>query len=147
MRLCPGDIVEIETPAGLSFLQVTHRHPSYPEVFRALVGPLAERPLDLEQLARQPSRFVAMFPLSDALSRGELPGHKIGAATIPESAKTFPTFRIEIRDKIDGVRGEVAYRWLWDGDGLTYEVVPQRKTDVFPERKVLSLDELISRIA
>jgi hypothetical protein len=144
--LASGDVVEIETPSGLAFVQVTHHHVSYPEILRALAGPMPARPNDIEMLARLPSRFVAMFPLSDALARMGFPGRRVGAAAIPDAAKPFPTFSMPIRDKIDGIRGEIAYWWLWNGDGLTYTSAPPQEVGCLPERKVLTLDELVSRL-
>ena len=109
--LAPGEVVEIDTPAGLAYVQVTHWHPSYPEVLRALPGPRPTRPADLATLVEAPTVFAAMMPLAAALATGRLPGRIVGRARIPEEARAFPTFRMPIRDRA----GTVAYWWFWDG--------------------------------
>ena len=70
----PGDVVEIRTPNGLAYVQVTHRHPSYPEVVRALSGLHEGRPDDPGALAAKPASFTAMIPLKGALDRLQLHG-------------------------------------------------------------------------
>lgn len=129
----PGYIVEIRTPAGLAYVQVTHRHPSYPEVVRALPGLHAERP-DLAALAAGPSSFTAMIPLRSALARLGLDGERCARAEVPETERAFPTFRIPIRDK----EGGIAYWWFWDGESLSYD------TDLGPEREHLPIREVMS---
>ncbi|MDN5925856.1 MAG: hypothetical protein L0I29_02120 [Hyphomicrobiales bacterium] len=137
----PGDIVEIETPRGLAYVQVTHDHRAYPQVVRALPDFYPKRP-DLDALARGKASFVAMVQLSEA--GGTM--RKAGSAPIPEADRPFPTFKMEIRDKIDGVRKEVAYWWFWDGEGLTYDTNPNTAMRNLPPREVLSAKRLVERM-
>lgn len=142
MELNPGDIVEIETPGGLAYAQVTHNHASYPEVVRVLSGLHDSRPSDLETLARSMSHFTAMLPLGAAIERKRVSGTRIGAAAIPEEHEAFPIFRMPIHDK----QGRVAYWWLWDGEGLRYETELDADTTDLPIREVMPVDAFMQRL-
>lgn len=141
MKLHPGDIVEIQTPGGLAYVQVTHNHASYPEVVRALPGLHESRPADLGALAQSPSLFTAMLPLGGAIEKKRVKGSMIGSAAIPDRYKTFPTFRMPIRDK----RGGTTYWWLWDGESLRYETDLDAQAAEFPMREVMSLDAFLEK--
>lgn len=142
IRYEPGDIVEIETPRGLAYVQVTHDHPFYPQVVRALPGLHPTRP-DLDELVRRKASFVAMVQLSEA---GGASMRKASSAPIAEADRPFPTFKMEIRDKIEGVRKDIAYWWFWDGDGLTYDADPTPEERQLPRREVLSIGEVVERL-
>ncbi|MEW5420295.1 hypothetical protein [Amorphus sp. 3PC139-8] len=139
----PGDIVEIETSNGLAYVQVTHNHPSYPEVFRALPGLFQKRPDDFSLLAKREGVFVAMSPLRSAIERGSLSGEFCGNQPVPKSEQTFPTFKMAIRDK----QGNVAYWWYWDGEGLRYEADADADNETLPAREIMSVKALVGRLA
>lgn len=143
MKLHPGDVVEIETSGGLAYVQVTHNHPSYPEVVRALPGLHESRPANIEGLAKEPSLFIAMLPLGDAIEKKRLKATKIGAAAIPKESKSFPTFRMPIGDKMGGV----AYWWLWDGEGLSYKTELDLESSNFPMREVMSVNTFLQKFS
>ncbi|MHA6344310.1 hypothetical protein [Roseivivax sp. CAU 1761] len=130
----PGDLVEIRTARGLAYAQVTHRHPSYPPVVRALEGTHETRPDDLEALAAGPTRFVAMIPLAAALRQAGAECAAVARLDIPEDQRAFPTFRMPVRDK----QGEVVYWWFWDGRGLSYDVELDARQQDLPMREVMS---------
>lgn len=142
MRLQPGDIVEIETPEGFFYAQMTHSHSAYPEVVRFFSG-VHTAPLDdLARLSAAPTAFVAMFPLGGALDTGTLVGRNRGALPIPNDLRSFPTFKMPIRDK----QGEVVYWWLWEGDGLSYTVPQDGSYDALPMREVMTVSDLVDRL-
>lgn len=143
MTLKPGDIIEIETSSGLAYVQVTHNHPAYPEVVRALTGLHKDRPSDLEKLAGGQSRFRAMVNLGSAMEQKRLTGARIGNLGVPAEDLEFPTFRMPIRDK----KGNVAYWWLWDGTGLSYVTELDANAQSFPMREVTTVSALIDRLA
>ena len=138
----PGDIVEIPTSDGLAYLQVTHDHPSYPPVIRALSGLFSERPADLLKLLQEPPAFVAMIPLESALARLGIKANLAEHAEIPASDRAFPTFRMPIYDK----SGEIVYWWLWDGDGLSYDVDFDAHHNDLPLREVLSAQQFLLKL-
>ncbi|PHP65997.1 hypothetical protein CSC94_16770 [Zhengella mangrovi] len=143
MKLVPGDIVEIETPGGPAHVQVIHDHPSYPEVVRVLTGLQTARPADLEALARQETRFIAMLPLGRALETGRVRGTRLGTAAIPAECKAFPTFRMPIRDR----QGNVVYWWLWDGEGLSHAGDLTAEQALLPIREVMPAETFVARLA
>lgn len=143
MKLHPGDIVEIETNDGLAYVQVTHNHPSYPEVVRVLPGHHDSRPDGFDVLARSKSLFLAMLPLGGAIEGKRISGSKVGAAAVPEEHKAFPTFRMPIRDK----KGGVAYWWFWDGEGLRYDTTLDEASAELPMREVMSLKTFLDKLA
>ena len=57
MQFSAGDVIEIETEAGLSYVQVTHLHPSYPEVVRTLPGKYQTRPKNLSDAVQGNTDF------------------------------------------------------------------------------------------
>ncbi|MBO6807535.1 hypothetical protein [Thalassospira sp.] len=139
----PGDIIEITLPQGFGYLQVTHNHPAYPEVVRALPGRHPARPANIAELAKGKTEFTLMLPLFSALKQGMIKGEKVGAAKIPANDSTFPTFRMPIRDK----QGNVVYWWFWDGEGLHYEANPDASTDQMPLREITTADALIAKLS
>lgn len=141
MKLSPGDIVEITTESGLAYVQVTHNHVSYPEVVRVLPGPHETRP-EITLLAKAPTVFPAMFPLGGALEQGRISGRKVGTYAIPDRDRTFPTFRMPVRDR----QGNVVYWWLWDGEGLRFETGSGPGNDELPLREVMPLDNFMARL-
>jgi hypothetical protein len=141
MQFSPGDVVEISTPEGLAYVQVTHTHVAYPEVVRILPGLYQERPA----LAAVPSvktRSVVMIPLGGALEHGKIKGMRIGTAQIPKSDRKFPTFKMPIRGK----NGEIVYWWLWEGDGLTYTLEDDLRLQDASPREVPTLQDFLSML-
>lgn len=136
----PGDLVEIETPKGLAYVLVTHDHPSYPTVVRALAGRHDTRPDDPAALARGPAAFTVMIPLAGALRKLGLEHRRVATLDISKIARNFPTFRMPIRDK----QGQIVYWWLWDGRGLTYETDPTARTDALPLREITSANRFLN---
>lgn len=142
MKFSPGDIIEIEGKSGLSYVQVTHDHPSYPEVVRGLRGTHDSRPEDVQALARSETAFSAMIALGSAIENKRIPGSRIGTASIPEQDSEFPIFRMPIRDK----QGGIAYWWLWDGQGLRYETELTPEAEQYPIREVMPADAFLRRL-
>ena len=141
-EFAPGEVVEIETSAGLAYVQVAHRHQTYPETVRALPGLHRSRPADPAALAGRPARFTAMIPLAGAVARLGLRAEVVATAPVPEAERRFPTFRMPVRDK----QGDVAYWWLWDGDGLTYAVGLSDEQAGLPMREVMSAERFLERL-
>lgn len=138
-----GDLIEIEIKSGLTYLQVTCLHPSYPEVIRHIEGVYVNRPSDLELLTTQQSKILGMAPIAKLIESGSIIGRKIGAVKIPQNYTVFPTFQMPIRDK----QGQVIYWWFWDGDGIWYESDQKTvKHYNFPIREVMTANMLLQRI-
>lgn len=138
----PGDIVEIETPKGLAYVQLTHTHPSYPPVVKFLKGGYKKRPDNVLSLSNKGEETVAMVPLSGVLRKLKLRHSKVGATEIPQGQRKFPTFRTPIRDK----KGQIIYWWFWDGQGLTYSSELDEVQETLPLREVMSSDRFLERL-
>ncbi|MBX5173510.1 hypothetical protein HJB84_27240 [Rhizobium sp. NZLR1b] len=141
MQFSPGDVVEISTPEGLAYVQVTHTHAAYPEVVRILPGFHQERPA-LAAVPSAKTRSVVMIPLGGALEHGKIDGAKIGTAEIPKPDKKFPTFKMPIRGK----NGEIVYWWLWEGDGLAYTLADDPRLQHASPREVPTLQDFLSML-
>ena len=139
-RLCPGDIVEVETARGLAYLHLTHEAAPYPAVVRVLARGLAARPRDFAALAAGPAALTALVPLSEILSRGAITGRKV--ATLATGAQPFPLFRTPIRDR----KGAVVYWWLWDGTGLRWCGTDEAQIDTYPLREIIGAEDLLMRL-
>src|SRR5438874_2360723 len=70
MRPRIGDILEIATPAGLAYLQYTHRIPMWGALIRVLPGVFPERPSDFHGLVAKRERFFVFFAVGVAVARG-----------------------------------------------------------------------------
>lgn len=140
--LNPGDVVEIETEKGLAYAQITHRHPSYPPVVRAIAGLHQTRPDDLKSLVGGETLFVAMIPLDGAMRQAGRRCEVIGSVVIPEDQRAFPTFRMPIRDK----KGEIVYWWFWDGRGLSYDIDLTADQRELPMREVMTGRRFLERV-
>ena len=134
----PGDIVEVETPKGLAYVQLTHTHPSYPPVVKFLSGPYKSRPENVTVLATEESP-MAMVPLSGVLKKLGLKHSRVENVEIPRGERKFPTFRMPIRGK----KGEIIYWWFWDGRGLTYSSELEAQQDSLPLREVMSASTMM----
>lgn len=146
--LSPGEVVEIEVGQKKvgqkrAYAQITHYHPSYPPVVRALDGLYDARPSDLAALVAGKTRFVTMIPLGTALTRAGARFESLGQFDIPAEHRDFPTFRMPIRDK----KGEVVYWWFWDGCGLRYDVELIAEQDALPLREVMSGTRFLELVA
>jgi hypothetical protein len=137
-RLTPGDVVAMDTTAGTRHLQVTHLRAPYPDVVRAIRPSPAATP---EDIARGETAFTAMVELSRALRDDPTSTRLIGHATIPQSSRAFPRFRLPIRDR----SGEVLYWWAWDGESLSVDAAAGDSN--LPIREILPLDVLRDRLA
>lgn len=142
-NLIVGDILEIQTPSGLAYIQISHDHQSYPQVIRALPGIYQERPDDLETLAAKKSLFFAMIPLPFSFDKSDTKAILVGRAKIPMSEAAFPIFRIAVRDRYD----KILYWWFWDGQGLKYTADPSDpRVNNLPEREVMSAEHLLDSL-
>lgn len=109
-RVRPGDVLEFETPAGLAYLQITHRDPVRQELVRVLPGTYPERPRDVAGLVGGPERFLAFYP-ADLAARQHL-AQVVAKFPIPGHAQGFPAMLLEGMDDRDG---RILTWWLYDG--------------------------------
>jgi hypothetical protein len=138
----PGDVVEIDLGHFHAHLQLTHLHPSYPPVVRALCGRATAPWPGPEAAAETATAFVALVPLASVLARSGRPVRPLGAAEIPEADRAFPSFRVPVR----GRDGGVLYWWLWDGSGLTVDDPPSPGAASLPIRRITGTAELLERL-
>ena len=138
-RLTPGDVVEISTSRGLVYVLLSHSHPSYPPVVRALQGTYQDRPADLPSLVAAKPRFIAMIPLEAALDRLDVPSECVAHIDIPAELRDFPHFRMPIRNKA----GDILYWWLWNGQGLSFDVTDDSVIQGLPIREVITAERFL----
>ncbi|MEN8658995.1 MAG: hypothetical protein ABF313_13220 [Marivita sp.] len=138
-----GEVVEIEVGQKKAYAQITHYHPSYPPVVRALDTLYDVRPSDLAMLVAGKTRFVVMIPLETALTCAGAEFESLGQFDVPAEHRDFPTFRMPIRDK----KGEIVYWWFWDGRGLEYNVELTAEQDALPLREVMSGTRFLELVA
>ena len=65
-RIKIGDIFEINTPEGKSYLHYVHKDNATGELIRVLQGLYSERPANFDKLAASEERYIISFPLSAA---------------------------------------------------------------------------------
>lgn len=110
-----GDILEIHTPKGFAYAQVTHVHkepPNYGHLLRIFDGTYQERPADLNMLINQSVQFQTFFPANAAINQNIV--SVIGNAMVPSPWSDFPLFRV--KGLVDPLTNK-AKRWgMWDGD-------------------------------
>lgn len=135
----PGDLVEIDTGDGLAYVLVTHDHPSYPTVVRAVSKRHKSRPDDVALLAEAKARFTVIIPLAGALKKLGLDSEVVAQVDLSKSESVFPTFRMPIRDK----QGNIVYWWFWDGQGLSFAVETTEEQDSLPLREVTSSERFL----
>lgn len=109
-RLRIGDVLEIKTPHGFAYVQVSHEHPMYGDLIRVLPGLYQSLP-DLGELAQSPHLWVTFFPAKVAVSRGIV--RNAGNYPLPRDARAFPAFRI---GGLPDPKTNAISRWSrWDG--------------------------------
>ena len=139
-----GDVIEIQTPKGLSYAQYTYKHdvpPKYGALLRVFPGFYMKRPNDFSSIVNQNPQIITFFPLGAACNRGIV--HVVANKKIPESATKLPTFRTGIPDKY----GKVKIWWLWDGVREWKVGKFKKGMEKYPIRGVWNDTLLIQRIA
>jgi hypothetical protein len=134
-RVRLGDVLEIDTPAGLAYFQYTHQHDVYGGLIRVLSGTYRSRPAALSELTQQQERFVVFFPVRAAANRGLV--RIVAQEPIPEHARSFPIFK----------SGRPGNWWLWDGERewrVAELTAAQRR---LPSRAIWNDTMLAARIA
>jgi hypothetical protein len=91
-----GDLIEIQTPAGLGYVQYVARDKVMGPQIRVLPGAFAERP-DLGNLALEKALYYVHIPLGAAVSRGLLT--LVGHAPLPQ-----PSGSIRAEDDLYRIR-------------------------------------------
>ncbi|GAB4191658.1 MAG: hypothetical protein Tsb0015_13620 [Simkaniaceae bacterium] len=113
-----GDVIEIPTSKGLTYVQYTHRHsepPVFGDLIRVLQGFYEKRPSrkELEEIVKKPHRFSTFFPVKYTVARNIF--ENVGHFEIPEFAQKFPTFKNATGLKVKFDPDEANW-WLWDGE-------------------------------
>ncbi len=106
-----GDVIEIPTPSGLAYAQVTHKHDQFGHLIRVLPGLHAQRPTALALIVRGPSAFVILFLLTSELRRKSVA--IVENLPVPDHSKAFPLFRCGTPDL---TTKRVKTWWFWDGN-------------------------------
>lgn len=109
-RLKIGDVVEVKTSRGFSYLHYTHKHRQYGTLLRAFAGFHETRPSVLTELVTRPSAFQCFFPLGAAVDKGIV--SIVGNVEPSAAENNFPTFRAGV---MNPATRTVEVWWLWDG--------------------------------
>ncbi len=140
-RIKVGDVVQIATSKGISYAQVTHRHPRYGHLLRVFESVYNSQPDNLAEVVATHVLLSAFFPIQNAVGEGLLT--IVGNSKVTDANLAFPIFRGSARDKA-GNRGPW---WLWDGETevmLTRGLSDDEKR--YPVRGIISLPSMIERI-
>jgi hypothetical protein len=112
-----GDVIEIPTSKGLTYVQYTHQHttpPVWDSLIRVLQGFYKKRLANEEiaTLVNQPHRFQTFCLLQTGIKKDEV--KLMGNFLVPEFVQKFPVFRasnnMPKKDPLEKIW------WLWDGE-------------------------------
>jgi hypothetical protein len=131
-----GDVFEIETPAGLAYVQFTHDLPQVAQLVRVLPGLYPTRP-DVRALAQQKELYFAFYFLSNAFLKGQVA--VVSNEPVPSWAKPFPTMRHRAWDGSCWFIGEGS---LWYQLGGVSRM--QKVLELTPEQRKLSISSYLS---
>ena len=112
-----GDVIEIPTSKGLTYVQYTHQHtapPVWGSLIRVLQGFYKKRLANEEiaTLVNKPHRFQTFCPVYRVVNIGDW--ERIGNFPVPEFAQKFPIFKNTNSLPNDDPKEAV---WsLWDGE-------------------------------
>jgi hypothetical protein len=140
-RAKPGDMFEIITNRGLTYMQCTHRHREYGHLVRVLRGFFEVRPENLSELVSKEAAFATFFPLDAALKRGVVT--LVSKYPIPPRAVGFPVFRAGIPDP---ATGKVGTWWSWDGEKEWKVGAISEGQRSMPIREILTLPALLQKM-
>lgn len=135
-----GDIVEINTRAGLAYVQYTHDAGTNGEVVRVLPGLYANRPSDFAELARQKELYFVFYIMDYAIRAGQ--AEVVSHQSVPEWAKVYPLMRHAAA--FDDFGGVIRWRIISAASHLTAEDLIRTPlyTELTSEQKKLSIREI-----
>lgn len=135
-----GDIVEINTPAGLAYVQYTHEAGTNGELVRVLPGLYASRPSDFAALARQKELYFVFYIMNYALRAGQ--AEVVSNQPVPEWAKAHPLMRHAAA--FDDFGAVIRWRIVSAASQLTPQELIRTPlhTELTPEQKKLSIREI-----
>jgi hypothetical protein len=135
-----GDIVEINTPAGLGYLQYTHDAGTNGELVRVLPGLYSNRPSDFATLAQQRELYFVFYIMNYALRTGQ--ATIVSSQPVPEWAKAHPMMRHAAA--FDDSRRVIRWRIVSAASQLTPQELIRAPllTELTPEQKKLSIREI-----
>jgi hypothetical protein len=109
-RARPGDILEVNTPRGLAYLQYTAKHPDFGDTVRVLPGLHATRPQEWTGLHEQ-AEYFAFYPVGAALRQGLV--EVVGSRPIPHGLELPAALR---RPGARSQDGRVLAWMVWNGE-------------------------------
>jgi len=135
-----GDIAEIETPAGLAYVQYTHDNENMGQLVRVLPGLYATRPADIAELAKQKELYFIFYTLNHALDAGQT--KIISHESVPKWARPYPLMRNASAIDHDGRTR--TWKILDASSQLTIDVLKNTPTifELTPEQEKLSISVL-----
>lgn len=137
-----GDIFEIKTKLGLSYAQLTHRHPSHAELIRIFRKKYSKRPDNLEELCADNVEFSVLFTLIRSYNTNLI--EKVGNSAIQHELQVFPKFRDGTPHRDTKI---VETWWIWDGKNeikVGPELTEEQKS--YPRLGILNLPAVIGLI-
>jgi hypothetical protein len=137
-----GDIFEIETLAGLAYVQYTHEDEGMGQLVLVLPGLFSKRPPQLDDLANQKELYYTFYTLEDALRKKQ--ANLVSNHPIPDWAKPLPLVR---HPGLEDKSGKPQYWVIFPaGNPLTLEFLKKtpKFTQLSPEQEKLSINGLWS---
>ena len=138
-RLQIGDVYEIETPAGLAYIQYTHDGGNMGALVRVLPGLFSARP-DVAALSLETEMYFVYFTLKYALRDGLV--KLVSNEPVPELATQFPIMR-----KQGGIDASGKTLNWYIGEGRKMSTLEQmgrvlNVTELTQEQEKLSIEHL-----
>jgi hypothetical protein len=135
----PGDLLEIETPKGLAYVQYVGQHPEYGDVIRVLPGFHEHRDSDFNGFIEKPG-YLAFYSARASVAQGlsRIVGSYPLGIEVPNNVR-----RAGARAKT----GEIL-TWIVESDG--YEIVRERLSEMekqLPIAAVWDHELLVMRIS
>ncbi|MBL8578683.1 MAG: hypothetical protein JNK47_15775 [Mesorhizobium sp.] len=140
-RVRIGDIMQMLSSEGVSYAQITHKHPDFGFLIRVMPGAYDRMPENLSVVVDQEPQFSTFLAVQSAVNAQVFA--IVGNVPVAARNERFPIFRVTIYGK----DGAVGPWWLWDGQ---QEVRLERAlTDAerkYPIRSIISAPLLLKRI-
>jgi hypothetical protein len=135
-----GDIAEIETPAGLGYVQYTHDGGDMGQLVRVLPGLYPTRPDDFVELAKHKELYFIFYPLKHALRAGQT--QIVSSQPVPDWARPVPRMRHPAGRASDGRTSN--WRILDARASLTVPFLRQTPVvgELTPDQRKLSIHRL-----